>query len=94
MARGLRKYIDAEHPYIVSTRVKPSILPQTTQYLCLKNKEMEKETQMLKIAEQWKTSGKSRIEFAREHNVTIHSLNYWCKKLRRRDSARQPEPKL
>ena len=55
---------------------------------------MEKETQMLKMAEQWKTSGKSRIEFAREHNITIHSLNYWCKKLRRRDSARQPEPKF
>jgi len=35
---------------------------------------------MLTLVEQWRSSGMSQAEFARENNLTVHTLRYWLYK--------------
>ena len=54
---------------------------------------MSKEEQMRALFDAWRTSGKPRATFAREHGLPINSFHYWCQRFegkrpaRRRDSA-------
>jgi len=44
---------------------------------------MEKEinrVKMLTLVEQWRSSGMSQAEFARENNLPVHTLRYWLYK--------------
>jgi hypothetical protein len=41
---------------------------------------MNKEAQMFTLVGQWRESGKSRKAFAGQHNITLKSFDYWCRK--------------
>ncbi len=41
---------------------------------------MNKEAQMFALVGQWRESGKSRKAFAGQHNITLKSFDYWCRK--------------
>lgn len=50
---------------------------------------MDKKAKMYQLAALWKESGISRPAFAKQHGITLRSLEYWCKK-QRREQANQP----
>jgi len=53
---------------------------------------MEKETysrRMLSLVESWRSSGMSQADFARENNLSIHTLRYWLYK--RGGSSKNPD---
>ena len=41
---------------------------------------MSKEIEMRALFDEWRTSGKPRATFAREHNVSINTFHYWCQR--------------
>lgn len=41
---------------------------------------MNKETQMFALVAQWRQSGLSRRLFCGQHNITLKSFDYWCRK--------------
>ncbi len=41
---------------------------------------MNKEAQMVALVAQWRQSGLSRRLFSDQHNITLKSLDYWCRK--------------
>lgn len=40
---------------------------------------------MYELVEQWKVSGKTQTEFAREQQIGLHTLKYWLQKFRGKD---------
>ena len=48
-----------------------------------KKRYMDKRSTMYKMVQDWKSSGLSRELFAKQHGITFHSLEYWCRKLKR-----------
>lgn len=41
---------------------------------------MEKKDKMFLLVDQWRKSGLTRKEFAKQHGITDSSLEYWCRK--------------
>ena len=41
---------------------------------------MNKEAQMFALVAQWRQSGLSRRLFSDQHNITLKSFDYWCRK--------------
>lgn len=41
---------------------------------------MDKKSRMEIMVKQWQESGLTRQAFAQQHNITIRSLEYWCRK--------------
>ncbi len=40
---------------------------------------------MFQLVKEWQGSGLSKVAYARQHNVTIRSFEYWCRKLKKED---------
>jgi transposase-like protein len=46
---------------------------------------MDKKSKMLQLVKGWKNSGLSRVAFAQQHGITIHSFEYWRRKLKKEE---------
>ncbi len=46
---------------------------------------MDKKSKMFQLVKGWKDSGLSKVAFARQHGITVHSFEYWCRKLKEED---------
>jgi hypothetical protein len=58
---------------------------------------MTREIEMRALFEEWRTSGKPRATFAREHDVSINTFHYWCQRFegkskRTRGTEEPPAP--
>jgi transposase-like protein len=52
---------------------------------------MDKSSKMLLLVKQWEESGLSRVAFAKQHGITLRSLEYWCRK-QKKGQIKQPAP--
>ena len=43
---------------------------------------LERKEQMFSLVEQWHNSSQSQKFFCKEHNINVHTFNYWVKKYR------------
>jgi hypothetical protein len=60
------------------------------EFLCGKNFDMRdtmKSQRMYELVNQWKVSGKTQAEFAREQQIGLHTFKYWLQKFRSKDDA-------
>jgi len=46
---------------------------------------MDKKSKMLQLVGGWKNSGLSKVAFAQQHGITIHSFEYWYRKLKKKE---------
>jgi len=44
----------------------------------------DRQEQMLGLVKHWEASGQSQKDFAREHNLNLHTFKYWVYKFRRK----------
>ena len=47
---------------------------------------------MVQLAKQWKESGLTRPAFAKQHGITIRSLEYWCRKQNKEQANKLSAP--
>jgi transposase-like protein len=47
----------------------------------------EKRTRMLSLIDNWKESGMSQVEFAREHQIGLAKFRYWINQQRKGQAA-------
>jgi len=46
---------------------------------------MDKKSKMFQLVKEWKGSGLSKVAFAHQHGITIHSFEYWSMKLKKEE---------
>lgn len=53
---------------------------------------MAKREEILATLDRWRSSGKSRSEFAREEGISINTFHYWCQRYDPSKATLKPKP--
>ena len=49
-------------------------------------KNSTKQEKMHSLVAKWQTSGQNQLAFAKEHEISIHTLKYWIYKFRKQNA--------
>ena len=53
-----------------------------------------KQKEMFAMVESWHNSNLTKQQFAKEHNLSYHKLNYWIRKYNKSDQAKESHQDL